>query len=85
VKGKKMTDLNEINLNPNPEWVIREAGILIWQGTKYEIRHEICSLNLEWLTVYYNGRAISRDANLESCKYTARRHMQKLLEMGLEP
>jgi hypothetical protein len=80
-----MNNLNEINLNPNPEWQILAPGILIWQGTKYEIRHEICSLNLEWLTVYHNGRRISRDVNLDSCTHTARRHMQKSLKMGLEP
>ena len=73
------------NLWPEIRWEIKSPGTLFLSCTKYEIRMERCSLNMEWLYLYHGDTRVSSDVSLESIKYSARKHMVKLLEMGIDP
>ena len=81
-----MVDLKSLGLDPAPTWELAAPGILRLSGTKYEIRYEADYHGLgPWFTYWHDKKQIGFDASIESVKYSVRRHMEQLLQMGLEP
>jgi hypothetical protein len=78
-------DLKALGLDQEPIWKIAAPGVLVLPGTKYEIRYETDRALGRWLTAYHDGERVAGCVTLESVKYGVKKHMQQLLEFGLEP
>ena len=78
-------DLKKLGLDQEPAWEIAAPGVLVLPGTKYEIRYKIHPTIGPWLTAYHDGAPVGACVTLETVKYDVKKHMQQLLEFGLEP
>ena len=75
--------MTRINI-PNVQWQNPEPGVLVLTNTGYRVHVEIFC-NCEWLVLTHYGRHVSRDASLESIKYSAKKDLERRYELGLEP
>jgi hypothetical protein len=78
-------DLKKLGLDQEPAWEIAAPGVLVLPGTKYEIRYHVSPVLGPWLTAYHDGARVAGCVTLETVKYGVKKHMQQLLELGLEP
>ena len=80
-----MSDLKNLGLAQEPTWIIAAPGVLVLPGTKYEIRYETHPILGTWIVAFHDASRLFGDAALASVKYGVKKHMQQLLEFGLEP
>jgi hypothetical protein len=78
-------DLKALGLDQKPAWESAAPGVLVLPGTKYEIRYETHPILGTWIVAFHDQSKLFGDAALASVKYGVKKHMQQLLEFGLEP
>ena len=80
-----MSDLENLGLAQEPTWIIAAPGVLVLPATKYEIRYETHPTLGTWIVAFHDDSRLFGDAALASVKYSVKKHMQRLLDFGLEP